>query len=114
LYCTGLVDKDTIEDLEAMKKNVVDDIKTAIEKKNEILKSLGDSAEKSTKTESFVKPTDDDDDYEGVEEEGEEEGRGAAAAPVAEVRKEAEVKTEREVEKPSYKKSDSYQVATTL
>ena len=60
----GLVDKDTMEDLEAMKKNVVDDIKTAIEKKNEILKSLGDSAEKNqqqVKTDSFVRPQDDED-----------------------------------------------------
>ncbi len=69
---SGLVDKDTMEDLEAMKRNVVDDIKTAIEKKNEILKSLGDSADKNqaaaVKTESFVKPADPDDDE---EEEGE-------------------------------------------
>jgi hypothetical protein len=100
------VDKDTIEDLEAMKKNVVDDIKTAIEKKNEILKSLGDSAEKNTaKTETFVKPPDDDDDYEGQEEEEGDKGTTA----VAEAKKEPEV-VDREAEKVSYKKSDSYQV----
>ena len=72
---SGLVDKDTMEDLEAMKRNVVDDIKTAIEKKNEILKSLGDSADKNqaaaVRTESFVKPADPDE-----EEEEEEEGEG--------------------------------------
>ena len=96
----GLVDKDTMEDLEAMKKNVVDDIKTAIEKKNEILKSLGDSAEKNqqqVKTDSFVRPQDDED------EEEEEE-------VVVEGKREQEER-EKEVERtPTYKKSDSFQV----
>ena len=37
----GYVKKDTIEDLDDVRKNVVDDIKTAIEKKNDIIKALG-------------------------------------------------------------------------
>jgi hypothetical protein len=81
-----------------MKKNVVDDIKTAIEKKNEILKSLGDSAEKNqTKGESFVKPPDAED-----EEDDEEPGEG-------EVRREDTAK-EADRDSVEYKKSDSHQV----
>ena len=41
----GYVKKDTIEDLDDVRKNVVDDIKTAIEKKNDIIKALGNRYE---------------------------------------------------------------------
>ena len=41
LDAQGYMKRDTMEDLEDVRKNVVDDIKTAIVKKNDILKALG-------------------------------------------------------------------------
>jgi len=41
----GYVRKDTLEDMDIVRKNVVDDFKTALERKNEFIKNLGDSNE---------------------------------------------------------------------
>ena len=44
----GLVKKDTLEDMNFVRKNVVDDLKTAIDRKNDFMKNLGESNESET------------------------------------------------------------------
>ena len=44
----GIVKKGTLEDMNFVRKNVVDDLKNAIDRKNDFMKNLGESAESET------------------------------------------------------------------
>ena len=44
----GIVKKGTLEDMNFVRKNVVDDLKTALDRKNDFMKNLGESNESET------------------------------------------------------------------